>query len=421
MAMFAEAHRPPEYQRFERPVPDWFKAAKLGIFLHWGVYSVPAWAEPTGPLDIEHHSFKHNPYAEWYANTTRIPGSPAAAHHQRTFGDARYYELLDRWDAASFDATSFIKTVKSTGARYFVPVTKHHDGVTLWDAPGSQGVNSVASGPQKDLISELATATRAAGLRFGVYYSGGLDWRVADCGPICEERGDSAAKIIHRPNGEDYARYAHAQTLDLIERYAPDVLWGDIEWPDSGKPESKFSFLDVLDHFYAAAPEGVVNDRFGDTHWDFRTTEYDMGAPGGGMFEHCRGVGYSFGYNQLEDETQTLDGPGCVKLLVEQVAGGGNLLLNIGLRADGTLPDLQARSLAYLGEWNAANGQAIFDTEPFPAGTVSQTPWIRWTTDGEYAYAITDAAGRAQFELSGRSITVSLPDNSDPKVVPIKL
>ncbi|MDR1189072.1 MAG: alpha-L-fucosidase, partial [Bifidobacteriaceae bacterium] len=216
MAMFDEGYRPDEYQRFVRPVPAWYRDAKLGVFLHWGVYSVPAWAEPLGELCEAEHSFKHNPYAEWYANTIAIEGSPARLHHDAAFGPGvGYYDLLDRWRAERFDADELIRLVASCGARYFVPVSKHHDGVALWDAPGAKSVTTLTRGPERDLLTELERATRRAGLRFGVYYSGGLDWRVADQGPICEERGDGI-QIVHRPNDDAYARYAYEQASDLV-------------------------------------------------------------------------------------------------------------------------------------------------------------------------------------------------------------
>ncbi len=425
MAMFEEGFRPAAYEPFVHPTPGWFQDAKLGIFLHWGAYSVPAWAEPLGELSAQDHSFAHNPYAEWYANTIRIAGSPAQLRHEALYGAGySYYNFLDEWRAERFDASSLARTVAATGARYFVPVTKHHDGIALWEAPGSEDVNTVARGPKRDLVAEMAEATRATGLRFGVYYSGGLDWRVADEGPISEERGDGV-RIIHRPNSEAYARYAYRQALDLVERFAPDLLWGDIEWPDAGKPESEYSLIELFKRFYAANPAGVINDRFGDTHWDFRTTEYQMGAARAGeMFEHCRGLGLSFGYNQVETHAHTLSGPDAVRMLADVVSRGGNLLLNIGLTAEGELPRVQRETLEALGQWNDTNGRAIFGSHPFvpESAPLSGSPWMRWTRDAEHLYAITDAVGEVVVPVSPDAVdaaTVTLlpgvPLAADPE------
>lgn len=401
MAMFHdEPVRPEHYRRFERPVPEWFLDAKLGVFVHWGPYSVPAWAEPIGELGtVQEGWYAHNPYAEWYANTIRIPGSPAAEHHRRTYGDAPYDDFLDAWHPDRFDAVELLALVAATGARYLVPTAKHHDGVTLWDAPHTDGRDTVARGPRRDLVGELERATRAAGLRFGVYYSGGLDWHASDLGPIVED-----AHGFLRPVDEGYAEYAFDQVVDLIERYRPDVLWGDIDWPDAGKPRGPFSLERLFERFYRAAPEGVVNDRWGETHWDFRTSEYQLGgqAERSAAWEHCRGIGLSFGHNSQEDETHTLSGPEAVRTFVDIVSRGGNLLLNIGLTAEGSVPDLQRRTLEHLGAWNAVNGGGVFGSRPLdPARAApSETPWVRWTRSGEgsadTAHLFVDGVGRVR-------------------------
>ena len=177
------------WEDLKRPMPEWLPAAKLGIFIHWGPYSVPAWAEPSGPLGAvpEHEWFTHNAYAEWYFNTIRIPGSPAAQHHHELFGDAPYDDFLDQWTAAKFDAAAWASLFAEAGASYVIPTTKHHDGVALWDAPGTGTRNAVHRGPRQDLVGAIAEAVRAAELRFGVYYSGGLDWNITDFPPLTSQ------------------------------------------------------------------------------------------------------------------------------------------------------------------------------------------------------------------------------------------
>ncbi|WP_179282584.1 alpha-L-fucosidase [Streptosporangium subroseum] len=395
--MFQDApQRPEQYRKFDRETPRWFSDAKLGIFVHWGPFSVPAWAEPigaSGTMDLAHF-FKHNPYAEWYHNTIRVPGSPAAERHRDVHGGAPYDDFLDQWTAKNFDADEFMALVAATGAGYFVPTAKHHDGVTLWDAPGTGKRNTVHRGPRRDLIGEFSAAARAVGIRFGVYYSGGLDWHFGDSPPIVDESSFGA-----RPIDRAYADYAFDHVSDLIARYRPDVLWGDIEWPDAGKPEGPKSLVRLFEAFYAATPDGVVNDRWGETHWDFRTSEYQhgRGIEGASMWENTRGTGYSFGYNQLEDEGHSLSGPEAIRHFVDVVSRGGNLLLNVGLMEDGTVPALQRRTLTELAMWNAANGSSVFGSVPV-AGDIAKPgaePWVRWTRTGEEVHAFISTTGSA--------------------------
>jgi alpha-L-fucosidase len=150
--------------------------------------------------------YEHNAYAEWYANTIRIAGSPAAHHHARAHGGRSYADFLDRWEAEAYDPAAWARLFRSVGADYVVPTTKHHDGVALWDAPGTHGATTVARGPRRDLISPLAHAVRAESMRFGVYYSGDLDWAVTDFPPL---RSD--ADLEHfRPRDAEYHAYARA-------------------------------------------------------------------------------------------------------------------------------------------------------------------------------------------------------------------
>ncbi|TDD94952.1 alpha-L-fucosidase [Jiangella asiatica] len=348
-----------------RPVPDWYLDAKFGIFVHWGPYSVPAWAVPTGELGaVDPGLFmRSSPYAEWYANTVRIDGSPAAEHHRAVYGDLPYPRFLDAWRAERFEAADWARLFRAAGARYAVLTTKHHDGACLWDAPGTPEYNTARRGPRRDLVAEVAGAVRAEGLLFGAYYSGGLDWHVRDLPPLTHPDQLGA---VGRPRDAGYARYAQAHVENLIARYRPDVLWNDIDWPDAGKDELPALF----DRYYREVPEGVVNDRWGVEHCDFRTSEYQSGRANETTdrpWEHCRGIGLSFGYNAQEEARHGLTGVTAVRLLLDVVGRGGNLLLNVGPRADGTIPDLQRTTLEQLGRWLTANGEAVFGTRPVPA------------------------------------------------------
>ena len=393
----------------ERPLPQWFAQARFGIFIHWGPYCVPAWAEPTGALGVvpETAWFKHNPYAEWYYNTIRIPGSPASDHHQQVYGGAPYDDFLDSWTASAFDPHDWARLFAAAGAEYVIPTSKHHDGVTLWDAPGTGPRNTVHRGPRRDLISEIASAVRAEGLRFGVYYSGGLDWSITNLPPI-----SSVADLRRlRPVDAAYNTYAYLHVQDLVARYAPDVLWNDIDWPDAGKRGGPFSLYALFERYYTAVPDGVVNDRWGATHWDFRTSEYEAGREHeqAGPWENCRGIGFSFGYNQVEDEHHSLGGYELARYLTDVVSRGGRLLLNVGPTAEGSIPTVQRKALEELGRWMAKAGPILRASSPISLDEArpSDEPWVRWLGTPKHLVAVVDARGTVNLQRNDRGLDMA--------------
>ena len=349
----------------ERDVPAWYRDAKFGVFVHWGLYSVPAWATPHAP---GHHvptelEFSHHQYAEWYGNTVRIDGSPTRAHHEAAYGvGASYEDFADGWTAEAFDPAALVRLFADCGARYVVPTAKHHDGFCLWDT-ATTGFNSVRRGPRRDLVAEFAGAAREAGLKYGLYYSGALDWHVSDFPPI----RSLTELFTFRRNDPAFARYCFDQAAELVERFAPDVLWNDIDWPDAAKYDAvPYGLASLFDAYYKTVPEGVVNDRWGVPHLGYRTREYrtEDGIQNA-VWEATRGIGRSFGHNRTEDDRHLADGTALVHLLADTVAKNGNLLLNIGLRADGSAPPEQVERLAGLGEWLARDGAAIYGTRPW--------------------------------------------------------
>lgn len=376
------------------PTPEWYLHAPLGIFIHWGPYSVPAWAEPHGELGTESDWptwFTHNAYAEWYFNTIRIPDSPAARRHRDLYGSLHYDAFLDMWDPFAFDPQSWADLFRRAGADYVIPTTKHHDGVTLWDAPETEGRNTVRRGPHRDLVAEIAQAVRNEGMHFGVYYSGGLDWHYRPHPPILEAVD---VEDLSRPKDADYARYCYVHCKDLIDRYEPDVLWNDIDWPDEGKNFEPYGLGQLLRYFYDRCPEGVTNDRYGGVHHDFRTSEYQhmSASEDDDVWENCRGVGLSFGYNRNEGEEHSMSPQDAVRHLVDVVSRGGKLLLNVGPRADGTIPEPQVRCLEGIGEWMSSHkGELIGGT---PRGDVGRAGmWARAIIHEDHCSLFIDQTG----------------------------
>lgn len=369
-------------------VPEWYRDAKLGFFVHWGLYSVPAWAVQHGDgvhIPTE-DAYAWHQYAEWYGNTVRIAGSPTWERHQRLYGAGTSYEdLAELWDASAFDADAFVGELVDAGARYIVPTTKHHEGFCLWDTD-TTGFNAVARGPGRDLIAEFHDATRRAGARFGVYYSGALDWHVSDFPPI-----ESDTDLFrYRRNDAHFARYSAAQLSELVERFSPDLLWNDIEWPDAGKGHDDFAVAGLLRRYFDTVPDGVVNDRWGVPYHGFLTREYThipdiIEQP----WESTRGLGYSFGFNQDEDARHSLSGAELIRLLVDVVAKNGNLLINVGPAANGAIPDLQRTAMRELGDWLRRHGTTIYGTRP----------WIRMGEEGCAPRRYTRSAGAVHLHL----------------------
>lgn len=412
--MSIDAEKDTDWSSLSRELPDWFENAPFGIFIHWGAYSVPAWAEPIGALgtvDDDREWFTHNPYAEWYWNTIRIDGSPAQEHHGEVFGGNQYDDLLDQWKAEKFDPQEWAGLFKTAGADYVIPTTKHHDGITLWDAPDTGTRNTVHRGPRRDLVGAIAEAVRNQGMHLGLYYSGGLDWYVRQFPPHL-----SAVSVndTGRPKDAEYAQYAYNHVLDLVEKYRPEVLWNDINWPDEGKHFGAFGLGSLFQKYYEMVENGVVNDRWGDTHKDYSTSEYEQfkDSEGDEAWENCRGLGFSFGYNQVEGRELTLSGTELARQLVDVVSRGGRFLLNIGPKADGTIPEIQRQSLLDLGAWMADAKPFLTGAKPATAdetATSKEDPWIRWVDRDQELIAFVD-------DLSGNTVA---PLKAIPKGVQI--
>ncbi|MFC0674431.1 alpha-L-fucosidase [Brachybacterium hainanense] len=382
MISFDDRHGPadaaPASAYPELAVPAWYRDAKLGVFVHWGLYSVPAWADVLDRSDVTaENAYARHQYAEWYANTVRIEGSPTQRRHREIYGEGLVYEdFADSWRPGPEAADGIVDLAVRAGARYVVPTTKHHDGFCLWDS-ATTPFTAARRGPQQDLIGAFARAVRSAGLRLGLYYSGALDWHVSDFPPMTS----NADLFALRRNDAGFASFAAAQLRELIDGFAPDLLWNDIDWPDAGKGAGPDSLQELFRRHLAAVPEGMVNDRWGVPVHGVLTREYqDIEAVQEEVFESTRGLGLSFGVNAEESEAHALDGAQLIRLLADVVSKNGNLLINVGPHADGSIPPLQSRALEHLGRWLALHAGAIYGTRPWfdPAVTVPP-PGVRFT------------------------------------------
>lgn len=395
------------WDNFAREVPSWYTDAKLGIFVSWGPFSVPAFGEPIGELGTVEDQrvwFKTNPYAEWYLNTMNIEGSGAQLHHKKHYGEAAYDDFLDQWKTPDFDPDEWCRLFAHAGAKYIVPLSKHHDGVTLWDAPGTGTRNTVHRGPKTDLMQAIADAARRNDIRFAVYYSGGLDWGLGILPPI--QTFSDVTDL--RPNDAAYSMYAYEHVMDLINRYKPDILWNDIEWPDYSKLNDEsvdYTLARLFKNYYELVPHGLVNDRWGDTHYDFKTSEYQalQEAEDAAVWENCRGIGMSFGYNQYETEEHSLSVESALAHFIDIVSRGGNLLLNVGPTASGAIPEIQKQVLQGMGDWMALNSEAIYGTEKVSALKATNpedgASWVRFTAKANSIFAHVSGSGETRIRI----------------------
>jgi alpha-L-fucosidase len=381
----APIHYGPTLESLNRhPLPQWYADAKLGIFIHWGLYSVPGWA----PLVHPEHDFtsqdyiQHNPYAEWYLNSMRLDGSPTQEYHREHYGagyDYYNFAAVFNKEIQKWNPETWASVFSDAGAKYVVLTTKHHDGFTLW--PGTIPNPSLPADRQhasRDLVGELTKAVRAQGMRMGLYYSGGYDWTFVP-GPIAKAADYQAVK----PQSEAYGKYVDAHFRELISRYRPAVLWNDIDYPKSGHP------LNIMAEYYNTVPDGVIDDRFGVKHSDFKSPEYqtlDKISPT--KWEECRGLGRSFGYNRAEGEAETIAPDKLIYLLIDIVSKNGNLLLDVGPEADGTIPAVQMSRLEALGAWLKQNGEAIYATRPWvrAEGKTADNIPVRFTQANSFLY-----------------------------------
>ncbi|MEO3841389.1 alpha-L-fucosidase [Streptomyces sp. B22F1] len=347
--------------------PYWFNDAKFGIFIHWGVYSVPAWA-PVGKQ-----------YAEWYWQQMNQPDNPTHAHHREVYGeDFAYDDFIPMFRAERFNPRSWVELFRDAGAQYHVLTSKHHEGFALWDTKLSTR-NSVAMGPRRDLIRELFDASRryTPGLHCGLYFSM-PEWFNPDNpwyghAPRNPYTLEPVPYTGYTP-GQDYVRdYQAGQMLELIHEYDTEIMWCDI----GGDNDSHRVLAEFFNHAKNRPRpiEVTVNNRSGIGPHDFTTPEYEVYENTVvAKWEASRGLDpRSYGYNAETPDDAYMTTEEVVHSLVDIVSKNGNFLLDIGPRADGTIPEIMERRLRETGEWLRVNGEAIYGT----------TYWSRMAQLGE--------------------------------------
>jgi len=409
------AYQPTKASLDTHPLPQWWRDAKFGIFIHWGPASVPAWTLPHGLAGF------------WYWLEQQVPGTPTWEHHLETYGaDVTYDDLFPKLTASKYDPDAWARLFKDVGAKYFILTTKHHDGFALWCSKTSHR-NACDMGPKRDLVGPLVEAGRREGLKAGLYYSI-PEWFSPAPRPAAANVVSSATSMQQEPAGvlgdsvfnlrarnaytqqpvpytgytpiADYgAGQVRPQLRELIDTYHPDEIWCDI-----GGAESYFHSNESEARLYNQNGEAVVNDRCGDgnTHIDFKSVEM--------------GNGYTLGQQTIDTPTETDRAPGnwfysdgdtdaslptresLLAELVTAVSMNSNYVLNIGPRADGTLPEPLVSRLEYLGRWLKINGEAIYGSRPWTQGADDGNENTRFTVGKDGGFYIT-ALGSPAKEL----------------------
>lgn len=353
----------PEWESLDtRETPQWWVDAKFGVFIHWGPYSVPAFAPAADGA-----KFDWDGYSEWYQGKLLAKKQVFLDHHKTFHADAPYANFAAQFRARFYDPAAWAKLFKRAGAKYVVLTSKHHDGYALWPSPESPYYNAVALGPGRDLAREFCDAMRAAGLKRGFYYS------MLEYAHPKYPHGRDGKKTPYEVSIGEWNRTVNIPQLkELVEEYEADVIWPDGEWDFTSLEHGSCGFLAWLYNESKVKDTVVVNDRWGKDcrgrhggHW---TTEYGY-AEGDATadvvthpWEECRGIGGSFGYNRFETPDHYMERAKCIELLVDIVSRGGNLLLNVGPDADGLIPPIMQDRLLAMGAWLSVNGEAIYGT-----------------------------------------------------------
>jgi alpha-L-fucosidase len=347
-AVQAQTKYEPTWESLDkRPTPEWYLDAKFGIFIHWGVYSVPSYGES-------------KEYSEWYWNhiADRKDSNPWWKFHKRVYGENfEYKDFAPMFKAELYNPRQWADLFERSGARYIVPTSKHHDGFCMWPSTNAnlawnRNWNSVDAGPGRDLLGELAAEVRKKpGMHMGFYYSL-YEW----FNPMWQT--NKAAYVT---------QHMHPQFKDVVTRYAPDIIFSDGEWDLTSAEWKSPELLAWLFNESPCKDTVVVDDRWGkDTrhhHGTYYTTEYGAGMKDASHpWEESRGMAYSYGYNRAERIDDYKSPREFVLTLVDLVSRGGNLLLDIGPCADGTIPPVMEERLLQIGDWLKVNGEAIYGT-----------------------------------------------------------
>ncbi len=304
----------------------WFNEARFGLFIHWGLYAIPA-------------------RGEWVMNRELIPPE-------------EYNKLADQFNPEKFDAMEWAKLAKQAGAKYMVLTARHHDGFCLFDSKVND-FNSVKTAAKRDFVAEYVDACRAIGLKVGIYYSiASWQWPAIHTGPFADPEG-----------WKSLVDDTHAQLEELMSNYGKiDILWYDGAFipgiMDDSTQTKHWRSAELNQMVRRHQPDILINDRSGFPE-DISTPEQTIAPPAAGRtWEACMTMNQSWGYKAADKDFKSVQE--IIQCLVRCARFGGNLLLNVGPKADGTIQSEFVERLQQVGEWMKINGEAIYNSRRTP-------------------------------------------------------
>lgn len=397
-------------------VPDWFKDAKFGIFIHWGPFSVPAFGGSR-----ENESMGNG---VWYQYWMYRPGSEQYTHHVANWGDPGrfgYKDFVPLFKGENFDPAQWVEAFKRAGAQYVVPVADYHDGFPMFDCSYSGSWTAVHKGPKRDVVGELEKETRKAGLKFGASSHRAYNWHWYPYSYDFDTLDPDARELYGRPHHRDeppsqeFLDNWRNRTQELVEKYDLDLIWFDFGWEYDAFDTLRPEFLAWYYNRAEKAGKEVVVQSKGEIPKHIAVLDVERGGleelePE--FWQTDTSVSKKTWCYDIDDEYKSPKQ--IIDQLVDVVSKNGGLLLNIGPRPDGTIPEEQLTMLDEIGDWLQVNGEAIYGTRPwyrfgegdakwfdqdadkaasFGAFSDADTPemdesMVRYTTKGEALYAI---------------------------------
>jgi alpha-L-fucosidase len=337
---------------------QWFKDAKLGIFIHWGIYSVNGVDE------------------SW-------------AFHNKKMAYADYMKQLNGFTAKNYNPEAWAKLIKETGARYAVITTKHHDGIALWDTKGNNMSTAKLTPARKDVLTPFYAAIRKEGLKAGAYFSL-LDWSHQDYPGFLNDSSRYEVKN-DTLRWKRFVSFYQKQIQELSNNFNPDLFWFDGDWEHSAE---EWQAKKVREQILAHNPNAIINGRLMG-YGDYETPEqnFPVTRPSMGAWELCMTSNNNWGYHP--DDSTYKTPYELISIFADVISNGGNLLFDIGPREDGWIPTEQVNLLKELGKWTNKNQSAIFNTVAgLPPGHFYGPSTLSKDSSTLYLFVPTANAGR---------------------------